>query len=87
MKWRLQFYHERRELLARYAIDAPFPAEAVRLGWKAVLAEHPSTPQRSRLSLFQRAQRVGGEDASGWVLYRIVNGEQGSPGVARAQAA
>ena len=87
MKWRLEFYHERRALLARYAVDASVPAEAVRLGWKAVLAEHPSIPRRGRLSLFQRAQRVGGEDESGWVLYRIVNDEHASPGVARAQAA
>ena len=87
MKWSLQFYHERRALLARYAIDASVPAEAVRLGWQAVLAEHPSTPRTGRLSLFQRAQRVGGEDASGWVLYRIVNDEQSAPGVARAKAA
>ena len=72
MKWRLQFYNERRGILARYGIEAPLPAEAVRLGWKAVLAEHPSTPRGSRLSLFERAQRVEGQDASGWVLYRIV---------------
>ena len=41
MKWRMQFYNERRGILARYNIDAPLPAEAVQLGWKAVLAEHP----------------------------------------------
>jgi len=72
MKWLMQFYNERRGILARYGIEAPLPAEAVRLGWKAVLAEHPSTPRGSWLSLFERAQRVEGQDASGWVLYRIV---------------
>ena len=72
MKWLMQFYNERRGILARYGIEAPLPAEAVRLGWKAVLAEHPSSPRGSRLSLFARAQRVEGQDASGWVLYRIV---------------
>jgi hypothetical protein len=83
MKWLMQFYNERRGILARYGIEASLPAEAVRLGWKAVLAEHPSTPRRSRLSLFERAQLVGGQDASGWVLYRIVNdNEHGSPDVA-----
>jgi hypothetical protein len=88
MKWLMQFYNERRGLLARYGIEAPLPAEAVRLGWKAVLAEHPSTARRSRLSLFERAQRAGGQDASGWVLYRVVkDSEQGSPGVAQAHAA
>ena len=71
MRWLLEFYNERRGLLARYGIEAPLPAEAVLLGWKAVLAEYPSTPRGGRLSLFERAQRAGGEDASGWVLYRI----------------
>ena len=88
MKWLMQFYNERRGILARYGIEAPLPAEAVLLGWKAVLAEHPSTPRRGRLSLFERAQRVGGQDASGWVLYRIVKeSEHESPPVAQAPAA
>ena len=88
MKWLMQFYNERRGILARYGIEAPLPAEAVRLGWKAVLAEHPPTPRSRRLSLFERAQRAGGQDASGWVLYRIgkVN-EHESPDVAQAHAA
>ena len=68
MKWRMQFYNSRRDILARYSIEAALPAEAVVLGWKAVLTEHPSTPRRSRLSLFERAERIGGQDASGWVL-------------------
>jgi hypothetical protein len=71
MKWRLQFYDERRGILAPYGIEALLPEEAVRLGWSALLAEYPSTPRTSRLRLFQQAQRVGGQDASGWVLYRI----------------
>jgi hypothetical protein len=88
MTWRMQFYHERRGILACYDIDAPLPAEAVRLGWKAVLAEHPSTPRRRRPSLFERAERIGGRDVSGWVLYRIAkDNEQESPGVAHPHAA
>lgn len=88
MTWLMQFYNERRGILARYGIEAPLPAEAVLLGWKAVLTEHASTPRRRRLSLFERAQRVGGQDASGWVLYRIVKkSEPGSPDVAQAPAA
>jgi hypothetical protein len=87
MKWLMEFYHERRRILARYGIEAPLPAEALRLGWKAVLAEHPWTPRRGRLSLFQRAERAGGQDASGWVLYRIVDeSRQGAPRVAAAPA-
>ena len=88
MKWRLQFYNERRRILARYNLDALLPAEAVRLGWKAVLAEHPSTPRRRRPSLFELAERIGGQDASGWVLYRIVrDNEHESTEVAQAHAA
>ncbi len=88
MKWLMQFYNERRGILARYGIEAPLPAEAVLLGRKAVLAEHPSIPRRRRPSLFERAQRAGGQDASGWVLYRIVKeGQHGSPDVVQAPAA
>ena len=72
MRWLMEFYNERRGILARYSIEAPLPAAAVLSGRNAVLAEYPSTPRRSRLSLFERAERVGGQDASGWVLYRIV---------------
>ena len=88
MKWQMQFYNERRGILARYDIDAPLPAEAVRLGWKAVFAEHPPTPRRRRPSLFELAERIGGQDASGWVLYRIArDSEHESPDVAEAHAA
>jgi hypothetical protein len=72
MKWRVEFYHERRGILAHYTIQTPIPAAAVRLGREAVLAEYPPTPRRRRLSLFERAERLGGQDPSGWVLYRIV---------------
>jgi len=81
MKWLMEFYHERRGVLAPYGIEAPLPRAAVQLGWNALLAEHPSTPRRSRLSLFEQAERIGGRDASGWVLYRIVKDDgQASPG-------
>lgn len=71
MKWLMDFYNERRAIVARYRIDAPSAAAAVLLGRNALLAEYPSTPQRRRLSLFQQAERIGGRDAEGWVLYRI----------------
>ena len=71
MKWLVQFYNERRAILARYGVEARLPADAVRLGWKAVLAEHPTPRRHGRLGLFERAQRVEGQDASGWILYRI----------------
>ena len=88
MKWLMEFYNERRGILARYRIEAPLPAEAVLLGRRAVLAEYPATPRRGRRSLFERAERIGGQDASGWVLYRIAeNDRQRSPGVAQAHAA
>src|SRR5207247_10457782 len=72
MKWLMEFYNERRGILARYGIEAPLPAAAVLLGRKAVLAEYPPTPRRSRLSLFEQAERVGGQDAGGWGTYRSV---------------
>ena len=87
MRWLVEFYNERRAILARYGIEAPLPAAAVLLGRNAVLAEHPSGRARRRLSLFARAERAGGHDGSGWVLYRIVkdNG-QGSAGIAPPEA-
>lgn len=88
MKWLMEFYNEKRGILAHYGVEAPLPAEAVLLGRKAVLAEYPSTPRRGRLSLFERAQRVEGQDPSGWLLHRIVkDSEHRSPGVAQVHAA
>ena len=87
MTWRMEFYHERRGIMACYAIEAPLPPAAVLLGWKALLAEHLPQRARGRPSLFARAQRLGGQDESGWVLYRIVKDDgQGSAGIAPAQA-
>jgi hypothetical protein len=88
MKWLMEFYHERRRILARYDIEAPLPAEAVLVGRREVLLEYPPTPPTSRLSLFKRAERIGGQDVSGWVLYRIVKNDRlESPGLARTHAA
>ena len=74
MKWLMEFYNERRGILARYDIEAALPAQAVLLGRKAMRAEYPSTPRTRRRSLFDRARRVEGQDASGWLLYRIGKG-------------
>ena len=80
MRWLMEFYNERRGILARYGIEAPLPAAAALLGLNAVLAEYPSPPRKGRLSLFGLAQRIGGQDGSGWVLYRIVRASApGSP--------
>jgi hypothetical protein len=93
MRWLTEFYNERRGILARYGVEAPLPAEAVRLGWDAVRAEYPSTPRSRRLSLLERARRTEGQDASGWVLYRIGKDDahqeavsQGDPAVLVAAA-
>lgn len=80
----MEFYSERAGILARYRVEAPLPTAAVRLGWEALRAEHPPVPRRRRLSLFERATRVGGRDASGWVLLRILR-DDGQP-AAPAQA-
>src|SRR2546428_13533008 len=88
MKWLMEFYNERRGILARYVIEAPLPAAAAVLGLKAVLAEYPSPPRKGRLSLFERAERIGGQDASGWGLPRIRKERaQGLPDPVPAHAA
>jgi hypothetical protein len=72
MRWLMEFYHERRRILARYAVEAPLPDAAVLLGRSALLAEYPPTAQpKGWLSLFKQAQRIEGQDPSGWILYRI----------------
>jgi hypothetical protein len=75
VRWRLEFYSERRRTLARYNVEAPTPAAAQAQGLRALLAEYPPAPARQRPSLFERAQRLSGQDADEWVLYRIANGE------------
>jgi hypothetical protein len=88
MRWFMEFYNERQEILVCYGIDAPLPAAAARLGLNAVIAEYPAPPRRRRRSLFERAQRIGGQDASGWVLYRIVKATaQAPPDAVSAHAA
>jgi hypothetical protein len=53
-----------------------------------VLAEHSPPLRGSRPTLFERAERIGGQDASGWVLYRIAkHQEHESQDVAPAHAA
>ena len=87
MKWHMEFYHERRGILARYGIEAPLPAAAVVLGRAALLAEHPSPPPARRVSLFKQAQLVEGQNADGWILYRIVRDVGRGSTAARATAA
>ena len=71
MKCEIEFYHERRRALARYSIEAGTPAAAVVLARTALAAEYPAGRPRRWLSLFEQAQRIGGQDPSGWVLHRI----------------
>src|SRR2546422_7881483 len=71
MRWQVEFYHEKRGILARYGIEAALPAAAVLLGRNAVFAEYPSARARRGLSLLERAQRAQGPDGSGGVLYPI----------------
>lgn len=87
MRWLMEFYNERRGIWARYGIEAELPAAAAQLGLTAVLAEYPSPPRKGRLSLFEQAERIGGQDPSGWVLHRIVReSAQGSPDAVPAPA-
>ena len=82
MIWSVQFYNERRGLLARYRVEAPLPPAAVVLGRRALYAAYPpaAAPPAST-SLYQRA-RADRNDA-GWVLYRIGSVDESDPSVGR----
>jgi hypothetical protein len=72
MTWSVQFYNERRGLLARYRVEAALPPAAVLLGRRALLAEYPSAAAPARpWSLYQQARADA--DDGGWVLYRIAS--------------
>jgi hypothetical protein len=71
MKWVVDFYNQRRAIVARYEVDAMSAAAAVVLGRQAMLVQYPPAPARGRLSLFERAERIGGQDGTGWIVYRI----------------
>jgi len=83
----MEFYHERRGILARYGIEAPLPAAAVELGRRALLAEHPPPSPARRVSLFKQAQLVEGQNPDGWILYRIVRDDGRASTAARSTAA
>ena len=83
----MEFYHERRRILARYDVEAPLPPAAVVLGRRALLAEHPSPSPARRVSLFRQAQLVEGQNADGWILYRIMRDDGRAVTAARLTAA
>ena len=87
MRWIVEFYHERRRILARYGVESLLPAQAVVLGRRALLTEHPSPPPPRRTSLFKQAQLVEGQNADGWILYRIVRDDGPAPTAAQVAAA
>jgi hypothetical protein len=72
MMWSVEFYNERRGLLARYDVEAELPPAAVLLGRRALVAAYPmaDAPARPR-SLYQKARADAGD--GGWVLYRIAS--------------
>ncbi len=71
MTWSVEFYNERRGLLARYSVEAALPPAAVVLGRRALLAAYPSTEGSGSRSLFQQARAEAND--GGWVLYRIAS--------------
>jgi hypothetical protein len=75
MKWIVDYYHQRRAIVARYDVDAPSAEAAVGVGRQALFAQYPPAPPRGRPSLFERAERIGGQDGTGWIVYRIVKGD------------
>lgn len=79
MRWVVDFYHQRRAIVARYEVDAPSAAAAVVVGRQAMLAQYPAAAARGRLSLFERAKRIGGQDETGWIVYRIAKRDGPAP--------
>jgi hypothetical protein len=78
MIWSLQFYNERRGLLARYRVEAALPPAAVALGRRALLAAYPpNVAPAPPASLYQQAR--ANRDDGGWVLYRIASVDESDP--------
>jgi hypothetical protein len=72
MMWSVQFYNERRGLLARYRVEAALPPEALLLARRALIAVYPAAAVAVRpASLYQQARAAPGD--GGWVLYRIAS--------------
>jgi hypothetical protein len=75
MKWVVDFYNQRRAMVARYDVDAPSAASAVVVGRQAMLTQYPPAAARGRPSLFEQAEHIGGQDGTGWIVYRIAKGD------------
>jgi hypothetical protein len=85
MLWSLQFYNERRALLARYRVEAPLPSAAVVLGRRLLYAAYPpAAAPAASTSLYQQAR--ADRNDGGWVLYRIGNVDELDPPVGREGA-
>ena len=78
MIWSVEFYNERRGLLARYRVEAALPPAAVVGARRALDAAYPRTAAPAALaSLYQQAR--ADRDDGGWVLYRIASVEESAP--------
>ena len=67
MRWLMEFYNERRGILARYGIEAPLPAAAALLGLKAVARGISITSEKGPAELVRagRAHRGAGRKRMG----------------------
>jgi hypothetical protein len=72
VRWRLEFYSARRQILAHCRVEA---ATALVLGRRSVLDEYPPILTRRARSLFEQAQRLASPDTDGGVLYRVQKDE------------
>ncbi|HXU89753.1 MAG TPA: hypothetical protein VFQ62_12945 [Methylomirabilota bacterium] len=80
MIWSVQFYHERRGLLASYRVEAALPPAAVVLGRRALFAAYPrAAAPRPPATLYQQAR--ADRDDGGWVLYRIGSVDEAAQGL------
>ena len=78
MIWSVQFYNERRGLLARYRVEAALPPAAVVQARRELEAAYPRAAAPAVIaSLYQQAR--ADRDDGGWVLYRIASVDESDP--------
>jgi hypothetical protein len=76
--WSVQFYNERRGVLACYCVEAALPPSAVLLARRALDTEYPRAAAPAVVaSLYQQAR--ADRNDGGWVLYRIASIDQPGP--------
>ena len=88
MRWRMEFYHERRGVLACYEIWAGAPGRRPSSSrWGALLRGASFAAAGTAREPFEQDQFVQGRNPDGWILYRIVRDDSRASTTARSAAA